>query len=150
MNPSEYIQSAVDPVLLRRGRPLIPPTALDRPRMRRLCHAIDIPALTRQIPTVEICAGAALGLAGGFVVGLFRAGVLDLGWCMIYGTVLGLLVGWLIGTFTGATGTLSIRTVLANVLHILLVLAVAAIFVSIIGFLAALAGAAYGPDRHNH
>jgi hypothetical protein len=149
MNPSEHIQAAVDPVLLRRGRPLVPVTVLERPRMRRLCDAIDIPALTRQIPTVEICAGAALGMAAGIVAGFFRSGVLDAGWSMIYSTVFGLLVGWLIGTFTGATGTLSLRTILANVLHILLVLAVAALFVGIIGFLAALAGAAYGPDRRD-
>jgi hypothetical protein len=146
MDLSEHIQAAVEPVLLRKGRPLVPPTPLDHPRPRRL-RGINIPALTRQIPTVEIAAGAVLGMSAGIVIGLFRSGVVDAGWTMIVGTLFGLLLGWLIGTFTGATGTLSVRTVLANMLHIVLVLTVAAIFVGIIGFVAAVAGAAYGPDR---
>jgi len=149
MNPSNQIQAAVDPALLRRGRPLMPIAALDRPRLRRLRDAVDLPALTRQIPTVEIFSGAVLGMIAGVVTGVFRAGVVDLGWSMIYGTVFGLLIGWLIATFTGATGTLSPRTVMANMLHILWVLTVVAFFVGIIGVLAALAGAAYGPDRHD-
>jgi small-conductance mechanosensitive channel len=149
MNPSHHIQAAVDPALLRRGRPLMPVAALERPRLRRLRDAVDIPALTRQIPTVEIFSGAVLGMIVGIVTGVFRAGVVDLGWSMIFGTVFGLLIGWLIATFTGATGTLSIRTVMANMLHILWVLTVVAFFVGIIGLLAALAGAAYGPDRRD-
>jgi hypothetical protein len=156
MNASEHIQAAVDPLLVRGGRPLgggaggVLEFGTARARSApRFGQAVDMPALTRQIPTVEICAGAALGLAAGMVAGLFRSGVLDLGWSMIYGAVFGLLVGWLIGTFTGATGTLSIRTVLANVVHIVLVLAIAAVFVGIAAFIAALAGAAYGPDRRD-
>jgi hypothetical protein len=147
MNPTEHIQAAIDHALLRRGRPLVPLTPLDRPRLRRLRDAVDIPALTRQIPTVEICAGAVLGMCAGIVLGLCRWGVVDFAWSMFYWTLFGALVGWLIGTFTGATGTLSTRTVLANMLHIVLVLGIAAVFVGIVGFLAALAGAAYGPDR---
>jgi uncharacterized membrane protein len=147
MNPTEHIQAAVDMALLRRGRPLMPVTSLERPRSRRLRDAVDIPALTRQIPTVEICAGAVLGMIAGIALGLCRWGVADVAWSMFYWTLFGLLTGWLIGTFTGATGTLSVRTVLANMLHIVLVLGIVAVFVSIVGFLAALAGAAYGPDR---
>jgi small-conductance mechanosensitive channel len=147
MNPTEHIQAAVDAALLRRGRPLVPVSPLEQPRLRRLRDAVDIPALTRKIPTVEIYAGAVLGMIVGITLGLCRWGVVDFAWSMFYWTLFGLLVGWLIGTFTGATGTLSTRTVLVNMLHIVLVLGIAAIFIFIVGFLAALAGAAYGPDR---
>jgi uncharacterized membrane protein len=147
MDLAEHIQAAVDPDLLRSGRPLVPPSTLDRPRTRRL-HGINIPALTRQIPTVEAAAGAVLGMGVGIVLGFFRTGIADAGWTVIFCTVFGLLLGWLIGTFTGATGTLSVRTVLANMLHIIIVVGVVAIFVAIVGFIAAILGAAYGPDRN--
>lgn len=148
MDLGEHIQAAVDPDLLRSGRPLVPPSILDRPHMRRL-HGISIPTLTRKIPAVEAAAGAVLGMGLGIVLAFFRTAIADAGWTVIFCTVFGMLLGWLIGTFTGATGTLSVRTVLANMLHIVLVLGVAAVFIAILGFVAAIAGAAYGPDRND-
>jgi hypothetical protein len=106
-----------------------------------------LPRVTRQIPAVEILAGAVMGLCVGLAWGLIRLRLGDVASGAFFGTLFGLLIGWLIGTFTGATGTLSVRTVLTNMLHILWVLTVVAFFVGIIGLLAALAGDAYGPRR---
>ncbi len=149
MHHSEHIQAAADPVTVRPGRPLVPVSALELPRPRRLYGGTDLPSLTRQIPAVEIVAGAALGMAAGVLWALLRWRVGELGSDLVYGTLLGLLTGWLIGTFTGATGTLSVRTVLANMIHIVWVLTCVFFFVGILGFIAAVAGAAYGPDRRD-
>jgi hypothetical protein len=120
---------------------------LEMSALRRLRHGQDGPVLTRQVPTVEIFAGAAWGLIAGFAWGLSRGGAIDLGWSLIIGTLFGLLIGWLIGLFTGATGTLSPRTVLVNMVHIAWVLTAVVFLFGIVAVLVALAGAAYGPDR---
>ena len=146
MKPSEHIQAAIDPLTLRAGRPLQPIWPLDLPRMRRLRGAI-VPGVTRRIPMVEIAAGALLGLAAGVLWALLRWKLGDIPGGIFFGPLFGGLIGWLIATFTGATGTLSVRTVLANIIHIVWVLTVVACFVGIVGILAALAGAAYGPTR---
>jgi hypothetical protein len=149
MHPSEHIQAAVDPARVRPGRPGLRTAALELPALGRLRRGHDGPALTRQVPTVEILAGAAWGLIVGLVLGLHRGASLDLGWSLIFGTLFGLLIGWLIGLCTGATGTLTTRTVLVNMVHIAWVLTVAVFLLGIIGVLAALAGDAYGPDRND-
>ena len=144
LKPSEHIQVAVDPAVVRAGRPIQPIWPLEMPRLRRL-RGRHVPGVTRRIPAVEIVAGAILGVIAGFVWGLLRWKFGEVLAGMFFGTLFGLLIGWLIATFTGATGTLSVRTVLVNMLHIVWVLTVVACFVGIIGLLAALAGAAYGP-----
>jgi hypothetical protein len=149
MNPSEHIQAAVDPALLRPGRPIMPVSPLTLPRFRRLRTGEDIPAVTRQVPAVEIVAGALLGLGFGLLWGVARLNPTDVALGLMFGFVFGLLIGWLIGLFTGATGTLSVHTVLTGMVHILLVLTVVACFVGIVGIIAALLGAAYGPDRRD-
>jgi small-conductance mechanosensitive channel len=128
---------------------MLPMSRLEMPGLRRLRHGQDGPRLTRQVPTVEIFAGAVLGLIAGLAWGASRGAVVDLGWSLICGTLFGLLIGWLIGLFTGATGTLSPRTVLVNMVHIVWVLTVAIFFVGIIALLAALAGAVYDSDRRD-
>jgi len=65
-NFREHIQSAVDPVLVRRGRPLLSVSPLEWPRLRRL-RGVAVPRVTRQVPVVEILAGAAVGLIVGLV-----------------------------------------------------------------------------------
>ena len=146
MEPSEHIQAAVDPALVRRGRPLLPISPLEMPRLRRL-RGKDVPKVTRQVPAVEIVAGAILGLIVGLLWGIWRFRAGDVASGIFLGPIFGLLIGWLIGLFTGATGTLSARTVLVNMLHIVWVLTVVFCFVGIIGLAAALVGAAYGPGR---
>jgi hypothetical protein len=149
MNRSEHVQVAVDPILVRPGRPIMPIAALTLPRFRRLRGGEDVPAVTRQVPAVEIVAGALLGFGVGLLWGIFRLNLTDVAAGMMFGTVFGLLIGWLIGLFTGATGTLDRRTVLSGMLHILWVLTVVACLVSVVGIIAALLGAAYGPGRND-
>jgi hypothetical protein len=122
MKPSDHIQVAVDPATVRPGRPVLPLEPLEWPRYRRLRHAHDVPRLTRQVPTVEIMAGAALGFIAGLFLFVGRMALVDLGWCLIISTLFGLLIGWLIATYTGATGTLTWHTVLTNMIHIVWVL----------------------------
>jgi hypothetical protein len=148
MNSSEHIQPAADPVTLRAGRPLMPVSPLSWPRTRRL-HGIDVPRLTRYIPLVEISAGALLGLAVGIAYGVLRFSVADVISGMFFGPLFGLLIGWLIATFTGATGTLTLRTVLHNVVHIVWVLTVVIFCSGVVMLLAALADAAYGRSRQD-
>ena len=143
MSSSEHIQPAADPLTLRAGRPLAPVSPQSWPRMRRL-HGRDIPRVTRRVPAVEIAAGALLGLAVGILVGLWRLSLADLVGGMFFGPLFGLLIGWLIATFTGATGTLTWRTVLHNVVHIVWVLTVVIVCSGVMVLLAALADAAYG------
>jgi hypothetical protein len=114
--------------------------------MRRLRGA-DLPRVTRLVPAVEIIAGAILGLLVGALCGVIRWRLGAVAGGLFFGPLFGALIGWLIATFTGATGTLSFSTVRANMVHILWVLTVVACFVGIVGLLAALAGAAYGPGR---
>ena len=147
MNSSEHIQAAVDPATVRSGRPIMPVAPLDWPRLRRSRHGKELPALTRQVPMVEIMAGAALGFIAGLVWGLSRMAVVDFSWSVIFGTLFGLLIGWLIATFTGATGTFSWRTVLTNMVHIVWVLTVCIFLAGGMMLLAAFADAAYGRDR---
>jgi hypothetical protein len=148
MHPSEQIQAALHPATLRAGRPLQPIDALNWPH-GRVRFGKEVPHLTRRVPTVEIMAGATLGFGVGLVWGLARMAVIDLGWSVIFGTLFGLLIGWLIATFTGATGTLSVRTVLTNIVHIILVLTVAVFFLAAIGMLSAIVGEAYQPSRRD-
>jgi hypothetical protein len=148
MSSSEHIQPAADPATLRVGRPLMPVSPLSWPRMRRL-HGIDVPRLTRHIPLVEIAAGALLGLVFGIAYGALRFAIADLISGMFFGPLFGLLIGWLIATFTGATGTLTLRTVLHNVVHIVWVLTVVIFCSGVVMLLAALADAAYGRSRHD-
>ncbi len=149
MNSSEHIQAAVDPATVRSGRPLMPVAPVEWPRLRRLRHGKDVPALTRQVPMVEIMAGAALGFLIGLVWGVSRMAVIEGGWSVICGTLFGLLIGWLIATFTGATGTLTWRTVMTNMVHIVWVLTVCLFLAGIVMLLAAFADAAYGRDRQD-
>src|SRR5207245_296882 len=111
MKSSEHIQAAAEPGTVRPGRPLLRIEALSWPSCRPLRTGHDVPTLTRHVPTVEILAGAALGCGVALLVNLGRVPLLDLGWRMIVGTLFGGLLGWLIASFTGATGTLSWRTV---------------------------------------
>jgi len=148
MSSSEHIQPAADPVTLRAGRPLAPASPLSWPRMRRL-HGGDMPRVTRRVPAVEIAAGALLGLAIGILFGMLRFSLTDLFYGMFFGPLFGLLIGWLIATFTGATGTLTLRTVLHNVVHIVWVLAVVIVCSGALVLLAALADAAYGRSRQD-
>lgn len=143
MNSSEHIQVAADPATLRAGRPLMPVAPLSWPPMRRL-HGVKVPRVTRRIPAVEITAGALLGLAVGVLYGVLRLSLADVCSGMFFGPLFGLLIGWLIATFTGATGTLTLRTVLHNVIHIMWVLAVVIFCSGVMILLAALADAAYG------
>jgi hypothetical protein len=149
MYSSEQIQAVFHPATMRAGRPIQSVAAIEWPRPRRVRFGKEVPPLTRKVPTVEIMAGAALGFAIGLVWGISRMGVVDLGWSVIFGTLFGLLIGWLIATFTGATGTLSLRTVLTNMVHIVLVLTIAVFFLVAVGVLAAIAGDAYGPARRD-
>ena len=148
MNSSDHIQPAADPATLRAGRPLMPVSPLTWPHMRRL-HGTRVPRLTRRIPAVEITAGAVLGLAVGILFGVLRFSLADLFSGMFFGPLFGLLIGWLIATFTGATGTLSLRTVLHNVIHIAWVLTVVIFCSGVMVLLAAIADAAYGRSRHD-
>jgi hypothetical protein len=149
MNSSEHIQAAVDPRTLRGGRPIVPIAPLQLPRIRRLRPGQEVPAVTRRVPTVEIMAGAVLGLLAGLLLNIGRWSIVDLGWGMIFGALFGLLIGWLIGSFTGATGTLTWRTVLTNMVHIVWVLTVCIFLAGIMMLLAALADAAYGRTRQD-
>ncbi len=148
MNPSEHIQAATDPATLRAGRPLMPVSPLTWPHKRQLRGA-HVPRITRRIPAVEITAGAVLGLAVGILYGVLRLSLADVFSGMFFGPLFGLLIGWLIATFTGATGTLTLRTVLHNVIHIVWVLTVVIFCSGIMVLLAALADAAYGRSRHD-
>jgi hypothetical protein len=143
MNSSEHIQPAADPRTLRAGRPLGSDSRLSWSRMRRL-HGADMPRVTRRVPAVEIAAGALLGLGVGVLIGLWRFSLADVVYGMFFGPLFGLLIGWLIATFTGATGTLTWRTVLHNVVHIVWVLTVVIVCSGVMVLLAALAEAAYG------
>jgi hypothetical protein len=96
---------------------------------------------------VEILAGAALGLLTGLLWAVSRSTAVDVGWSVIDGTLFGLLIGWLVGLFTGATGTLSVRTVLTNMVHIVWVLTVVLAFVAFSAIFVAFADAAYGSTR---
>ncbi len=146
MNSSEHIQAAADPATLRPGRPRVPASPLSWPRMRRL-HGAKVPPVTRRIPAVEITAGAVLGLAVGILYGILHFSLADLFSGMFFGPLFGLLIGWLIASFTGATGTLTPRTVLHNVIHIAWVLTVVIFGSGVLILLAALADAAYGRSR---
>jgi hypothetical protein len=127
---------------------LMPIAPLGWPRLRRRDGA-DVPRVTRRVPTVEIVAGAILGLAVGVVLGTLRLTLADVIAGMFFGPLFGLLIGWLIATYTGATGTLSIRTVMHNIVHIVWVLTFLIFFSGIVMLLAALDDARYGRSRQD-
>jgi hypothetical protein len=142
----EHIQATIDPPWIRAGRPHADLSPLGLPRYPRSRRG-DLPPLTRRVPTVEIIAGAILGVTVGALCGLARLSPTDVAWGIFFGSLFGLLTGWLIGLFTGATGTLSYHTVLTGMVHILWVLTVVFCFVGVIGLVAALAAEAFGPRR---
>ena len=107
----------------------------------------DMPRVTRIIPTVEIVSGACLGFGAGLVWGILRFRLGDIATGIFFGPLFGLLIGWFIATFTGATGTLSVKSVLVNMVHILWVLVYVFCFVGAIGVLYAMFSDAYGPRR---